>query len=308
MDEVCTMAFDGECEVYKRFGLTRVVSYRYVDGSGSGSSVEVNVSRFRDDAGAYAMYTLRVVAGDPAEAGTPKPLEAGAAGAMGTGRAYVWRGTHLVELQYVNEQQSPEALSQSSAKILEAVGKAVGAQLPGVAQLPAAARALPGQHLLPNGIVFHPKDALGWTGIGPAAVGFYRDEARRWRALSVARDSVQDAKKSWATLTSRPGTQPMPAAGLGVDEAAMVSMPVQPGQPALKMMIARKGAMIFGVGDEEYALREAAQRGADIESLRVGRDRFIDALRAWSAQSVLPESADAGAPTPKATPAPSRAH
>ena len=25
MDEVCTTAFDGECEVYKRFGLDRVV-------------------------------------------------------------------------------------------------------------------------------------------------------------------------------------------------------------------------------------------------------------------------------------------
>ena len=28
MDQVCTTAFDGECEVYKRFGLKRVVSWR----------------------------------------------------------------------------------------------------------------------------------------------------------------------------------------------------------------------------------------------------------------------------------------
>ena len=33
MDDVCTSAFDGECEVYKRFGLDRVVVLRYVDGA-----------------------------------------------------------------------------------------------------------------------------------------------------------------------------------------------------------------------------------------------------------------------------------
>jgi len=46
MDEVCTTAFDGECEVYKRFGLKRVVSLHYVDGGGKGGSVEVNLSQF----------------------------------------------------------------------------------------------------------------------------------------------------------------------------------------------------------------------------------------------------------------------
>ena len=92
MDEVCTTAFDGECEVYKRFALKRVVSLHYVDGSGKGGTVEVNLSQFADVAGAYAMYTLRVVAGDPAEPSTPKAFAAGGAGAIGTGRAYVWRG------------------------------------------------------------------------------------------------------------------------------------------------------------------------------------------------------------------------
>jgi len=39
MDDVCTTAFDGECELYKRFGLDRVVVLRYVDGSGAPNSV-----------------------------------------------------------------------------------------------------------------------------------------------------------------------------------------------------------------------------------------------------------------------------
>jgi hypothetical protein len=76
MDEVCTTAFDGECEVYKRFGLDRVVVLRYVDGSGAPNSVEVNLSRFKTVDGAYAMFTKRVVAdGDPARASV-RPLVA----------------------------------------------------------------------------------------------------------------------------------------------------------------------------------------------------------------------------------------
>src|ERR1019366_7315408 len=81
MDEVCTTAFDGECEVYKRFGLDRVVVLRYVDGSGAPNSVEVNLSRFTTSDGAYAMSTKRVVAeGDPVAA-TVKPAAFGAVGA-----------------------------------------------------------------------------------------------------------------------------------------------------------------------------------------------------------------------------------
>src|SRR6478609_9264144 len=35
LDAVCTELFDGECEVYKSFGLRRVVTLRYIDGKGS---------------------------------------------------------------------------------------------------------------------------------------------------------------------------------------------------------------------------------------------------------------------------------
>src|ERR1700674_3742332 len=87
MDEVCTTAFDGECEVYKRFGLDRVVVLRYVDGSGAPNSVEVNVSRFTTVDGAYAMFSKRVVAdGDPSRASV-HPLDAGGAGAMSSSNA-----------------------------------------------------------------------------------------------------------------------------------------------------------------------------------------------------------------------------
>src|SRR5690606_30725455 len=90
LDEVCTQLFDGECEVYKGFGLKRVVTLRYVDGKGSPASINVNLSRFADREGAYGFFTKRVVGdSDPVEATTQK-LEAGGAGALGSGIAYVW--------------------------------------------------------------------------------------------------------------------------------------------------------------------------------------------------------------------------
>lgn len=272
MDEVCTTAFDGECEVYKRFGLKRVVSLHYVDGSGKGGTVEVNLSQFADVAGAYAMYTLRVVAGDPAEPSTPKPFAAGGAGAIGTGRAYVWRGQHLAELQYVNEQESPTELAKSSDAILRAVGKEVGDKLPGAKTLPPAAQALPEANRLPNGIVFQPKDILGWNGVGPGALGFYKDGDRRYRTLVIFKDDAEQAKDAFKTIKSKPGTLPVPAMG---DEAAHVVVPGQAGGPKVEFLVARKGNAIWGIGDEEYALRGAG----DKEKARLTKEEAIAKLK-----------------------------
>lgn len=257
MDEVCTTAFDGECEVYKRFGLKRVVSLHYVDGSGKGGNVEVNLSRFADVAGAYGMFTLRVVAADPAEPSTPKPLAAGGAGAIGTGRAYVWRGEHLAELQYVNEQESPAELAKSSEAALTAIGKEVGNKLSGPATLPPAAALLPADGRLPNGIVFQPKDVLGLGNVGPAAMGFYKEGDRRWRMLALPKDDVDQAKDAFKILKSKPGSLPIP--GLG-DEAAHIVVPTSKEEraPKVEFLLVRAGKVIWAVGDEEYALRAAA--------------------------------------------------
>jgi hypothetical protein len=91
MDEVCTTAFDGECEVYKRFGLDRVVVLRYVDGSGAPNSVEVNLSRFTTEGGAYAMFAKRVVADGPRSSRWPRaPRGRRAAATPTSGAGCTW--------------------------------------------------------------------------------------------------------------------------------------------------------------------------------------------------------------------------
>jgi hypothetical protein len=293
MDEVCTTAFDGECEVYKRFGLKRVVSLHYVDGSGKGGSVEVNLSQFADVAGAYGMYTMRVVAGDPAEPSTPKPFAAGGAGAIGTGRAYVWRGVHLVELQYVNEQESPADLAKSSDTILRAVGKEIGAKLPGATTLPPTAAALPEANRIANGIMFQPKDILSWNGVGPGALGFYKDGDRRWRTLVIFKDDADQAKDAFKTIKSKPGT--LPVAGLG-DEAAHVVVSAREGGPKVELLVARKGNAIWGISDEEYALRGGGPGAAEKEQkARLTKEEATAKLRPLLT-GAAPAGGDGGAP------------
>jgi hypothetical protein len=268
MDAVCTTAFDGECAVYNQFGLKRLVSLRYVDGSGGAGTVDVYLSRFADADGAYAMFTKRVIAdSDPAEPTTPKPLAAGAAAAIGTGRAYVWKDQYLAELQYNNEQETPEALAQSSARVLTGVAKGIGAALPGPATLPPAIEALPREHRLPNGTQLVTKDALGIPGFGPLAIGYFADGATRYRLVALATPDDAKAKDAWKLLRGRPGALPVP--GVGEEGLAVTLAPVG---PALREYVfARKGTLIVGVGDEELATT----------ATRLTKEQKIAKLAAW---------------------------
>ena len=271
MDAVCNTAFDGECTVYMQFGLKRLVGLRYVNGDGGSGTVEVYLSRFGDDGGAFGMFTKRVVAdADPAEPSTPKPLEAGGAGAIGTGRAYVWKGSYVAELQYNNEEETPEVLAASSAKILSAVAKDIGSRLPGGPGMPKAAESLPTDNRLPNGIQFYPKNApnLGSTA---AAVGFYRKGPKRYRMVSALRDDASAAKETMKAIRTLPGWLPIPGVA---DEACAATTPSKS-----EYVFARQGARVLGIGDEDFA---AASKGEPLS-----KDEKLALLRKWLAVEPL---------------------
>src|SRR6185503_5898268 len=85
LDDVCTQQLDGECEVYKSYGLRRVTTLRYVDGGGTPGAVAVTLSRFASKEGAFGFYTKRVVAdGDPARIALTE-IPAGTLGTLGSG-------------------------------------------------------------------------------------------------------------------------------------------------------------------------------------------------------------------------------
>jgi hypothetical protein len=288
LEEVCTTAVDGECEVYKHFGLKRFVALRYVDGSGAGGSVEVYLSQYGDAAGAYGMYTKRVIAdGDPADPSAPKFLDAGSAGAIGTGRAYVWRGDQLAELQYNNESESLQQLAASSLAALTPLAKAIGAGIPGALDKPPSAAALPTAHLVsPNAISYLAKDALGVAGVGAGAVGYCKEGAERYRLVAIKKADADQAKDVMKTLRGTPGAIPVPAVP-GADESVHVVLQSSPEAPKVEWLFARAGSLVAGAGDEESLLRTGTA------SVRLSKDEAIAKLQSWLATGPAPAPAPA---------------
>jgi uncharacterized protein DUF6599 len=283
MDDVCTTAFDGECEVYKRFGLDRVVVLRYVDGSGAPNSVEVNLSRFATEHGAYGMFTKRVVAdADPARA-TVKPLAAGAAGAASSSNAYVWRGQYLVELTFVTEdtKMTPAEMARANELSTGAIAKQIGDKLPGgTGPLPSAA-ALPVAARIPLGVAYYPKDALGISAIGPAAVGYYREGQKRWRDVAIVRESADGAKEAFRAFKLKPGS--LPIKGLG-DEAVLTIVQEAPDRAKAEYVVARKAGLVAAIGDEELVL-DPSTPSDKLAPLKLTKDEKVQRLTDWLAST-----------------------
>jgi hypothetical protein len=279
MDEVCTTAFDGECEVYKRFGLDRVVVVRYVDGTGAPNSVEVNLSRFSTSDGAYGMFTKRVVAdGDPARA-TVKPAALGAVGATSSSNAYVWRGSYLVELTFVTEdtKMTPDEMARQNSLSTAAIARDIGAKLPGPVDLPPAASTLPTASLIPLGIAYHPKEALGVSGVGPSAVGYYREGEKRWRDVAIVRSDAEAAKEVFRAFKMKPGS--LPIKGLA-DDAVQIAVQEAPDRVKAEYIVARHGTLVAAVGDEELVLDPATPTDK-LAPLKLTKDEKLAKLGAW---------------------------
>jgi hypothetical protein len=278
LDEVCTQLFDGECEVYKGFGLKRVVTLRYVDGKGSPASVNINLSQFADREGAYGFFTKRVVGdSDPSEATTQK-LEAGGDAALGSGISYVWRGEHVAELSYTNELESPDQLRQSSHQVLPGLSKEVGDKLPGDTQPPKAVQALPAEHRLPLGVSYESKDVLGVSGLGPGAIGFYKQGDRRWRVFAIVRADEEAAKDVMKTVRKLDGARTVKGAPFEPTAFARTDE----GSPRVEWLVTRKGSTVLGIGDEEFAL-SSDQSAEDANKVRLAEAAKIELLGKLSA-------------------------
>ncbi len=290
VDKVCTELFDGECEVYKGFGLKRVVTLRYVDGKGSPGSVNVNLSRFESKEGAYAFFTQRVVAdADPATT-APAKLEAGGAGALGTGISYVWRGDHVAELSYTNDNESPDQLRASSARALPVISKAIGEKMPGDTAPPAAVRELPEPDRVPMGTSYAAKDALGISGLGPGAIGFYKSGNKRWRVLIAVRPDEDSAKDVVKTLKKIEGAKSLK--GVPLTDPLAFSLAGESG-PKLEWVVARRGSTIVGVGDEPHVL-SGDVAPAEASKLKLTQDEKLEHVKKLAGVPAAP--ADKAAP------------
>lgn len=253
LDGICDV-FDGECEIYKRHDVRRVVEVRYIDGQGSSATIDVYLSKFASRDKAYAMFTKRVVGdGDPAHADAHRPMEGGGAAALGIGNGYLWRGLFLAELTLNDETASTKELKRRADRLLPQLAKQLGAKLPGATERPEAVAALPSDGRLPLGIRYITTDVLDIQGAGPGAIGYYRSGKLRWRLLSVGCRDADQAEDVLSTMRSAKGAAK--EEDLGEGAVRLVSQN-GPAAPQTEWLVARSGRMVLGIGDESLVLRE----------------------------------------------------
>ena len=265
INSLCDTALDGGCEEYKRMGVTRSVILHYVEGKGQGS-VEVFLSQFAAD-GAYAISTARLVGEvDPTDPSMPRtiPVATTAIGALGTGKAYAWRGAYFLELTYSNDNQTPEQLRKSSDEILPKLATAIAEKIPDGPGIPDSAKLLPEKDRVPLGVLFDPKAVLGMTNVGQGAVGYYKDGNKRWRVLGISKADAEQAKDVFKSLRHAGFSE---LKGLG-DEAMHVVLHPGPSRPKLEYVLVRKSNVVIGVGDEELLL--SASGGAPPPTAKPG--------------------------------------
>jgi len=275
IDAICLEAFNGDCEVYKSFGLERVVLFRYVDGAGSPGAIDVVLSKYSSSEGSFGMFTKRVVSdGDPAREDAPQEMDLDGVGALGAGSAYLWKGQIMVELTYTNDRQTPQQVQARGAELLSELAKVVAGKLPAPATLPEAAHRLPSENRIPLGIRFEPKDAFDVQGGGAGAFGYYRDGARRFRILSITRGDGDQAKDVLTALAKRDGATRIKDLG----EGAVRLMVGDADDMRAEWMIGRFGNQVFGVGDEAAVLRPGMSL-AEHDAVSLNREEKTTRLR-----------------------------
>jgi hypothetical protein len=274
IDDICNM-FDGECEIYKGFGVKRVVEARYVSGAGGSATVDVHLSKFATTEGAYAMFTKRVVGdGDPADESTPRPIEGGGVAALGIGSAYLWRGQHLAEITYNDESVAEAALKAASDKVLPGLVSEMGAKLPGETSMLPAAAALPRDNLLPLGVRYVAKDALDVDGAGAGAFGYYREGEKRYRALVLVRGDADQAKDVFTSFAKLPGA----SKEKGIGEGAVRLMHKEGESAPTEWIFTRVDRTVYGIGDESRVLRNG-MTAEEHAKVTLGKDEKAEKLK-----------------------------
>lgn len=189
LDGVCVELFNGECEVYKSYGLEGVKTLHYVEGGGRSVTVNVVVSSFRRSNGAYGFFTRRVLGNGLPSQVTVKSLPVKGRAVSGVGTVVVWRGKDVVELTYVSEEATPEEIEMQSPKILEPIARAVSEELVGDVEPERAVRFLEALHADNLGVSVLVEGLLGVSGTGPGAMGYFSKGPKPHRiAIAERRD------------------------------------------------------------------------------------------------------------------------
>lgn len=275
---ICSL-FDGGCELYNQYQIKRLVSIDYVDGGGGQGTVNTVLSQFASAEHGYGMFTRRLAGDeDPAREDMPRTIDVGAPAALGSSSLYAWKGPYLLELSYVNTDESGDEkrMKASAAKILPQIAKAIIEKLPGASTTLPNVALLSSENQLPLGVSYGLQKALEVDGTGPFAVGYYREGEKRYRQLVLIKSDPEQAKDVLKTFAKQKGALEEKNVGEG---AVKLMVQDSPDAPKAEWIVARKGKLVLGVGDEPFVL-SPGESAAEHEKVSLSKDDKVKKLKA----------------------------
>ena len=149
----------------------------------------------------------------------------------------------------------------------------MGDALPGDAHLPKPVTLLPSADRLPMGVSYAAKDLLGIAGVGPGALGFYREGSERYRVFTLVRADEDSAKDVLKTLRKVDGAKALKDTGV---DAVSFSTRDEESSPLVGWVVGRKGSTVVGVGDEVFVLRGKP----DAQAARIPEAKKLERVKA----------------------------
>jgi hypothetical protein len=258
LERACERALGPACRSEEGAGIRRVVRFQYLNRADARASVDGVLSRFRAAPSAYARYT-RALAGDSA-AGLAEATELdGGRLAQRGDSLFAWRGRELLWLHYMDERSAGAGRQQAANAALPPLARALLARLGDSDDWPASVRRLPEAERIPLGVRLFLDEAFGVPGLGPSALGYYRQGNESWRMIAMQRPDAESAKDVMSTLEHQPEAHRIERAPL---EALTLSERRGPGEPPLSWLIARQADVVYGVGSEEPSAQLAGESGS----------------------------------------------
>jgi hypothetical protein len=258
LERACERVLGPGCRAQEGATIRRVVRFHYIRRSDPSASADGVLSRFREASAAYARYTRAVLGdGDPEHANASE-LDAGRLAQRGDS-LFAWQGRELLWLQQVDERSTAARRQQRASESLPPLARALLARLGDPDALPASVQRLPEAARVPLGLRLFLDESFGVAGLGPSALGYYRQGDERWRMVASARPDAESAKDLMSTLEHQPDAHRLERASL---EALTLSDRHRPGEPPLSWLIARQGNVVYGVGSEEPSAQLGGEPGS----------------------------------------------
>jgi hypothetical protein len=258
---VCSELFNGECELYRSYGLAAVTVARYGDEKRSGRFVNAVLTEFDRASGAFGFFQLRALGDSHPESATVSPLllPLGQGRALlGAGVLYVWRGRQVAEFTYLSEDQTPDELRAQSFEILPSFAAQTAASLGGLGRVPFEAEFLEAEQVFPVGVRLLADHWLEIPGTGPGAEAYVQGPSGRHRAVLAVRSDEASARDLLRMVRYAMGAPPSKK-----KDAVLKARRQRAGHEPESWLFVREGRAVVGVGPDELKPQDLTPQAAE---------------------------------------------